>query len=217
MSDGVLYKSGATWTASVAKKLGGTVISDTVVQHSNGTTWYKNYPMTALYNQTFNVTWTAVFNWSGVKLDNATWGSHPRSGDSIGFIGLWGFDRTAMQNFVAAGVVQWVKITVMFDDPSHAGNPSVFFHPHVYASNPASFSGANANMSYGTTSVFTQTGADFTRTITLPATVWLGGQMGGIVIKGSANTAANSARFAGNVTSNGMNAYTTTLEIQVLK
>lgn len=217
MADGVLYKAnGTTWTKSVAKKLGGAAISDTVVQHSNGTTWYDNFPMEQIYTQNFNVVWTQPYNGSGVSLDPTTWGDHPRSGDSINFQGLFGYDRAAMQAFVASGVVQSIKITVMFDDPTHSGNPTVKFCPHVYTTKPASFNAVNLNKTYEATSQFIQTGSDFTRQITLPVGAWLSGNMAGIAIYGAA-TAADSNRMAGKTTSHTLNSYTSPLEIVVLK
>src|SRR3982751_4855669 len=119
MSDGVLYKSnGTTWTKSQAKRFDGVNMHDGVVKHSNGTTWYDNYPMEQVYTQKFNMTWCNGYNGSGVKLDPATWGDQPRSGGSVNFQGLWGFDRTAMKNFVSTGVVQSIKFTCRFTDPS---------------------------------------------------------------------------------------------------
>src|SRR3954462_12657519 len=101
MSDGVLYKASATaWTKSTCKKFSATGVEDGIVKHASATAWYKNYPMEQVYEQYFNVTWTHGYNGSGVKLDDATWGDHPRSGDATSnFYGLWGFDTTAIKSF----------------------------------------------------------------------------------------------------------------------
>jgi hypothetical protein len=199
--------------------MSATTVLDGRVKHANATTWYDNYPMEQVFTDTFDVTWTQGFNGSAVKLDSATYGNHPRSGDSINFHGFFGFDRPAMQSFVGTGVVQSLKITVMFIDPSHSGNPIVNFGPHTYLNWTEAVNAGNfnkLNKSIKTTSQFFQTGGNFTRTISLPVSAWSGGQMGGVGIWGDA-TAANSARFAGDATSNGVTAYTTKLEIQVLK
>lgn len=218
MSDGVLYKANAsTWTKSVAKKMNATAVTDGVVKHADATTWYDNYPMEQLYDQYFNATWTKGYKADGTKLDLATWGDHPRSGDTADFVGMFGFDRTAMQNFVEAGIVQAIQIEIMFDDPSHAGNPIVNFFPHVYTSEPATWSGANANTNYTTQSTFNQTGYDFTRWIVMPVGAWLGGTMGGICVRAPSATGGNSARFAGRTTSHDLNGFNTRLWIQVLK
>lgn len=217
MSDGVLYKAnGSVWTKSLARKAQGSIYTDTVVKHANGSVWYDNFPMEQVYTQKFNVVWTQAYNGSGVKLDPATWGDHPRSGDSVNFQGLFGFDRTAMLNFVEGGVVQALKFTCMFDDPSHAGNPTVNFCPHIYASKPTSFSSTYINKNYKATSQFNQTGANYTRTINLPLTAWNNVNFCGVAIYGT-TAAADSARFAGKTTSHSLNAYTSQVEIQVLK
>ena len=217
MSDGVLYKANATaWTKSQSKKANATVVSDGNVKHANATTWFKNYPMEQVFTQSFGVVWTHAYNGSGVQLDPATWGDHPRAGDSVNFQGLFGFDRSAMQTFVGTGVIQSIKFTCMFDDPSHAGNPIVNFAPHVYTAKPSSYNGVNANKNFSAQSTFVQSGADYTRTITLPIGAWLSGNMGGILIYADA-TAGNSVRFAGKTTSHTLNAYNSIIEISVLK
>jgi hypothetical protein len=217
MGDGVLHKANASiWSKSQAKKFNATTVSDGIVRHANASTWFRNYPMEELHTQTFNVVWTQAYNGSGVFLDPATWGDHPRSGDSINFQGLFGFDRTAMQNFVAGGVIQSIRFTSKFIHPTHAGNPVVSFAPHIYTSKPSSYNGNNANKNHSATSTYTQTGSDIIRTITLPNGAWLNGSFGGVLIYGTA-TAGNSARFAGKTTSHSVSAYNSTIEITVLK
>jgi len=215
---GVLWKANTSvWNKTIAKKFNTTTMSDGKVRHADTTTWYDNYPMEEVSHQDFDVVWTQAYNASGVKLDAATWGDHPRSGDSIGFIGLFGFDNTAMKNYVAGGVVQAVKVLVKLIDPSHAGNPDVRFGAHIYTSKPASASWASINQSYIKQEKFYQTGGDIERWVELPSTAWILGDMGGIAIWSPANTAANSARFAGKTTSNGVNSYVSKLHLQVLK
>jgi hypothetical protein len=217
MSDGVLYKYNATtWSKSQAKKSNASTISDGVVRHANASTWFDNYPMEQLYDQTFDVVWTQGYNGAGAKLDAATWGDHPKSGDTIDFKGAWGFDRNAMRDFVADGVVQWVKIQVKFIDPAHAGNPDVWFAPHTYTAKPAEWSEANVNTAYQVHEIYTQTGGDIIRTMTFPAEAWLDGNLGGFRADGSA-AAADSATFAGVTTSHGITAFNSRITIQVLK
>lgn len=197
--------------------MSASAITDGKVQHANATTWFDNYPMETSQSQTFNVVWTQAYNGSGVKLDPATWGDHPRAGDSIGFIGLWGFDNTALKSFVSTGTIQKIEYTIMFDDPSHAGNPSLRFGAHIYKSKPTNTSWDDINNLYTTDSQFNQTGSNYTRTISLPIGAWIGGNMGGLTVWATSNTAGNSARFAGKTTSHSMNAYNSTLKITVLK
>jgi hypothetical protein len=217
MGKGVLYKSNAsTWSKSQSKKFTASAISTGKVRHANASTWFDNYPMEEIFTQTFGVSWTQAYNGSGVKLDSATWGDHPRCGDSVNFQGLFGFDNDAMRTFVASGVIQSIKFTCMFDDPSHAGTPVVSFAPHVYTSKPTSYNGNNANKNYATSSTFNQTGADYTRQITLPIGAWLNGSFGGVLVYAGA-TAGNSTRFAGKTTSHSLNGYNSVIEISVLK
>lgn len=217
MSKGELLKFNAsTYSKSTCNKMSASAITDGKVQHADATNWFDNYPMETIQEQTFNVDWTQAYNGSGVKLDSATWGDHPRCGDSINFQGLFGFNNSAMRTFVANGTIQKIEFTCMFDDPSHAGTPVVNFAPHVYTSKPSSYNGNNANKSYSTSSTFNQTGSDYTRTITLPIGAWLSGSFGGVLVYAGA-TAGNSTRFAGKSTSHGLNAYNSTVKITVLK
>lgn len=224
MGKGVVYKSnGTTWTKSTVKDTSnttGTTFDDGLVKHYNAgaATWDQNYPMEQVYEAYFNVQWTQGYKYgSGQILDSATWGDHPRCGDATAdFVGLWGFDRQAMKDFVGTGVLQDIQIIVMFDDPGHNGNPVCDFYPHVYTAKPGSWSGMNANSNYKTTSTFTQTQADYTRWIKLPLGAWLSGSCGGVVVHAAA-TAANSARFAGKTTSHGLNSYNTQMYLKVLK
>src|SRR4051812_7173986 len=217
MSDGVLYKSTAsTWSKSVCKKSSASAWTDGKVRHSNGSTWFDNYPMEQLYDQTFDVVWTQGYNGAGAKLDAATWGDHPKSGDSIDFKGAFGFNQNDMRAFVGNGIVQWVKIQVKFIDPAHAGDPDVWFAPHTYTSKPPQWSEANVNTNYQTKTTYLQTGGDIVRTITFPAEAWLNGSLGGFRVDGAAEP-SDSATFAGKTTSNGITAFNSRITIQVLK
>lgn len=226
MSDGVLYKSdGNAWTKSVCKDTTNgdspTVpFDDGLVKHCNGSAWFTNYPMEQLYEQYFNALWTHGYKYgTGQILDEATWGNHPRCGDATAdFCGMWGFDNAAIKTFVGSGIVKQIQIEVMFDDPTHSGTPSVYFSPHTYKQStaPGSFSKTYVDEAYKTTSVFGQTGADYTRWIVMPVGSYKAGAMGGIFVHATA-TAGNSARYAGKTTSNGLNGFNTRLWIQVLK
>jgi hypothetical protein len=217
MADGVLYKAnGAVWSKSQAKKANGAVWSNGVVKHANGLDWFDNYPMEQLYTQEFDVVWTQAYNGSGVKLDPATWGDHPRCGDSANFQGLFGFDRTAIANFISGGVIQSVKFSCKFDDPSHSGSPTVNFCPHIYTSKPTTWSSSQLNKNYKATSQFLQTGADYVRTITLPVGALANVNMAGVAIYAT-SASADSARFAGKTTSHNLSWFNSSLEVTVLK
>jgi curved DNA-binding protein CbpA len=217
MADGVIYKYNATtFSESQAKKFNASAISDGRVRHANATTWFDNYPMEREFTETFPVSWTHGYNGAGAKLDEATWGNHPRSGDSVDFKGVWGFDRTAMRNFVADGRITLIQLKIKFIDPSHAGNPSVWFAPHTVTSKPTQWNEANVNTSYQVKSIFYQTGSDIVRTITFSDAAWMGGNLAGFRADGT-TAAGDSARFAGTTTSHGVNAYTSQITIRVIK
>lgn len=220
MSDGVLYKANASaWSKSQAKKFSASAVEDGIVKHADATTWYKNYPMEQYYEQYFNVTWTHGYKWgTGQILDEVTWGNHPRAGDATAdFCGMWGFDYNAIASFVGTGQVTGLQIEVMFDNPSHTGNPVVYFGGHNYraSSRPGSFSQSWCNQSNIVNRTMTNTGADYETWVVLPTNAYISG-FGGIYVHASA-TAMNSCRFAGTATSNSLNGYNSRLWVQVYK
>lgn len=220
MSDGVLYKFNATTPSkSQAKKFSASAVEDGSIKHANASTWYKNYPMEQVYEQYFNVTWTHGYKWStGQILDEATWGNHPRAGDATAdFCGMWGFDHNAIASFISNGVLQDLQILVMFDNPTHTGNPAVNFgkHNQMVGSRPSSFSQSWCATGSAIAKTFTNTGADYSSWIVLPTSFWTS-DFGGIYVHAAA-TATNSCRFAGTTTSNGLNGFTSQLYVKVLK
>lgn len=220
MSDGVLYKANATtWSKSVAKKFNASAVEDGIVKHANASSWFKNYPMEQVYEQYFNVVWTHGYKWgTGQILDEATWGNHPRAGDATAdFCGMFGFDYNAIAAFISNGVIQDLQLNVYFDNPTHAGNPVVYFgkHNQKLSSRPSSFSQAWCNQSNIVNRTFNNTGADYTSWIVLPTTLWAT-DFGGIYVHASA-TDVNSCRLAGTTTSNGVNGFNSQLYVKVLK
>jgi hypothetical protein len=217
MAKGEFKKANATiWTNSQARKFTASAITQNTIKHANATTWFDNYPQVAATEEKyFNVVWTQPYNKSGVKLDAATWGDHPRAGDSVGFIGLFGFDRAAMQSFVGTSKILSIQLECLFIDPSHAGNPALTFGAHIYASKPNSSNWNDINNLYVVDSTFNQTGSNIVRWIHLPVAAWIGGSMGGVAVWAKSNTAANSARFAGKTSSHGVSAFNSRLYIKV--
>ena len=71
----------------------------------------------------------------------------------------------------------------MFDDPSHAGNPSLIFGAHAYKSKPTTANWNEINNLYTASSQFFQTGSDYTRKINLPneaLDIWRNGRFSGL-------------------------------------
>lgn len=216
MANGAFKKcNGVAWNDSQAKKFNATAASTGKIRHADAANWFDNYPSNALEEKQFNATWTHAYNKNWIQMDTATWGDHPRCGDAnAGFLGMWGFNRDAMRDFVGTSTVTKIQITVYFVDPLHGFNPVCDFYPHVYLSKTDYFNPIRAFPEHKTTSQFIQTGADIVRTITLPASAWMGGTMGGVVVN-AAQTNENSARFAGVTTSHDVIGYNTKLLLQV--
>ena len=215
MANGLFQRcNGSRWTNTVQKKCNGSVWSDGRIRHCDGSNWYDKYPNKTTEEKYFNVVWTHAANKNGIMLDAATWGDHPRAGDTVGFTGFFGFDRPAMQAFVGTSTILSIQLELLFIDPSHAGNPLCEFYPHVYLSKPTGFETRRVFKEHMTTSKFNQTGTNILRWIHMPVSAWMGGDMGGIAV-GAAWTAANSARFAGKTSSHGVSAFNSRLYIKV--
>lgn len=202
MGRGVIYKciDGKRWEKTTVMDTGNTsdVFDEGKVRHcDDGNKWYDNYPMEAEYEKYFSATWSQGYGKNGVKLDDKNFGDHPRAGDTEGYIGMWGFDNAAMKSFVENGLVLSLMINVNFADPTHAGNPSLIFGPHIHKTKPNAALWSNINQLYTAPQVFTQTGDSYSKWIYLPTAAWLGGDVGGIAVWAASNIATNYARFSG--------------------
>jgi hypothetical protein len=217
LSNELLMATASTWNKSQSKKMNASTFNDGRVQSANGSTWFDNYPMETLHEQYFNATWTHGTNGSGVMLDSATWGDHPRSGDSINFHGFFGFNRTALRNFVEGGVIQDIQIQVRAIAVTHAGHPDVRFISHNFTSKPSSVNIGSLSKTNWQQEKFNQTGSNITRWVKIPISHWNGGNFAGVVVYAPSATAANSLRFAGLTTSHSVTGYNTRLFISVLK
>lgn len=223
MADGVIYKciDGKSWEKTIVQDTGNsstTFDTGTIKHCDDGKKWYWNYPMERSYEQYFNVTWSQSYKWNGDKVTVSVDGDHVRAGDTEGYIGMFGFDNTAMKKFVAGGLVQSLMIQVMYDDPSDTRKPNVFFAAHDRKTKPNTANFLNIWESFKTQKEFENTSDNYYSTwVYLPIANWLDGEMGGIAVWGLANTTANYARFAGKTTANGFSGYNTRLFIKVLK
>ena len=220
MSDGDLYKANATtWTKSVAKKFNATTVSDGNVKHANATTWYKNYPMETLQTQTFHATWSNGWRGDGVKLDLGVWNHNILVGSTTNYMGMYGFDKTAIQNFLKPNVdfggVQSAKLYIYCYETTTNGAPDVAIGKHSYTSEPTgTWSGANADYGNGTL-LHVPNQALGGYVVTLPvAQITLADKrtaIGGIAMKGQTATDENHGKFKG------YNTYDVRLEVTVLK
>ena len=220
MSDGVLYKANATtWTKSQNKKSNATTISDGQVKHANATTWFKNYPMEQAYTQTFNATWSNGWRGDGVKLDLGVWNHNILVGSTTNYMGMFGFDKTAIQNFLKPntdfGGVTSAKLYIYCYETTTNGAPDVLIGKHSYTAEPSgTWSGANTDYGNGTLLHVPNQGLG-EYIVTLPnAQITLADKrtaIGGIAMKGQTATDENHGKFKG------FNTYTTKLVITVVK
>jgi hypothetical protein len=217
MSNELLMANATTWKKSQSQKMTATAVNDGRIQSANATTWFDNYPMEQEFTQTFNATWTHGYNGSGVLLDLATWGDHPRSGDSINFHGLFGFNRTAMRDFVANGQVLSLEAEIRAIAVTHAGHPDARFGGHNFTSKPSSLTISSLNKTTFKEEKFNQTGSNITRWVQLPVALWNGGNFAGVSVWAPSATAANSQRYAGLTTSHSVTGFTSKIRIRVLK
>jgi hypothetical protein len=223
MSDGYTYRceDAQKWVKTEVKDTGNSsdVFNGGKIMHCHdGNKWYWNYPNERSYEQYFNVTWTQSYKWNGDRLTVSVDGDHVRAGDTEGYIGMWGFDNTAMKKFVADGLVQSIMIQVNYDDPSGTVTPNVYFAAHDRKTKPNVANFLNIWESFKTQKEFINTADNYYSTwVSIPIANWLDGEIGGIAVWGITNTAANYARFAGKTTANNFNGYNTRLYIKVLK
>ena len=220
MGKGVLYKANAsTWTKSQSKKANATTVSVGKVRHANATTWFDNYPMEQEYTQTFNATWSNGWGSGGVKLDLGVWNRNILVGSTTNFMGMFGFDKNAIQNFLAPnkdfGGVTKALLYVNCYETTTNGSPDVLIGKHSYNSEPSgSWTGQNAD--YGDKvklHVPNQALGGYQVTLN-PTQITLADKrtaIGGIAMKGETATNENHGKF------NGVNTYNTRLVITVLK
>jgi hypothetical protein len=143
MSDGVLYKSnGSAFSKSQAKKMGGTAQTDGKVQHSNGVTWYDNYPMEQYYTQTFDCTWTQSYEGDGTQLFRGTfWKDDIVIGETTNYRGLMGFDKGKIQTFINGGTVTGLRLLINLRETSVNGKPDLQIGKYTYSTYPSSYTG----------------------------------------------------------------------------
>lgn len=220
MTKGVLYKFNAsTWSKSQAKKFNATTISDGKVRHANATTWYDNYPMEQSYTQTFNATWSQGWRGDGVRLDDGVWQGNIITGSTTNYKGMYGFDKTAIQNFLGTGQfgnVTSAKLLVNCYEMASGGAPDVVFGKHSYASEPAGNWDGATNTDWGdSSSLHINNGAVGGYWITLnPTQITMADgitAIGGIALRGATALNEDMAKF------NTIGTFTTKLEITVLK
>jgi hypothetical protein len=214
MSDGKLYKFNAsTYSKSVAKKFNASAISDGKVRHANATTWYDNYPMEQLYTDTFDAIWSQGWIWNGTRLDDTAWYNRIITGSSTGYRGMYGFNKSAMESFIAGGTVTKLRFHVNCYETTTNGSPDVHIGKHTYTSEPSgTWTGQNASWTdYVNLHVPNQATGGYWVTLNPSQIYYNGAVIGGIALKGASNTDENMGKFRS------YSEFATQLEITVLK
>lgn len=214
MTKGVLYKFNAsTWSKSQSKKMSATAISDGKVRHANATTWFDNYPMEQSYTDTFNASWSQGYRGDGVALDDGVWNSNIITGSTTNYRGLFGFNKTAIANFIAGGTVTAASIRINCYETTTNGSPDIQLGKHSFTSEPSSYNGTT-NTNWTDLKDFhinNQVTGAYTVTLN-PSQILINGvAIGGIALRGQAATDENMGKFSG------VNTFTTYLTITVLK
>jgi hypothetical protein len=220
MGKGVLYKyTTSSESKSICKKYTTNAESDGRIYHYDTANQYENYPMEQLYTQTFNATWSQGFRGDGVRLDDGVWQGNVLTGSTTNYRGMFGFNKTAIQNFLGPGDfgnVTSAKLWINCYEGTTNGSPDIVIGKHSYASEPSGNWNGTTNADWGDTS-----------TLHIPNGAWGGyvvtlkntqitmtdrrTAIGGIALRGATALNEDSAKF------NGVSSYNTRLEITVLK
>jgi hypothetical protein len=215
MAKGVLYKYNATtYSKSQSKKMSATSITDGKVRHANATTWYDNYPMEQYYTQLFNATWSQGWMGDGTRLDDTAWYNRIITGSTTGYRGMYGFNKTAIANFIESGTVTAARLHLHCYETTTNGSPDVQFGKHSYSSEPSgTWTGQNTDWTnYSSLHVPNQALGGYWVNLH-PSQIRLssGAAIGGITLRGESNTSENMGKFSSYTD------FTTQLEITVLK
>jgi hypothetical protein len=214
LTKGVLYKSGTAWTKSQAKKLGGSAMTDGKIMHSNGTTWFDNYPMEEYITKDFPCTWTQGWIGNGTRLDDTAWYGNIITGSTSGYRGMIGFDKNALTAHIGSGEVTEAKLLVNCYETTLNGSPDVHIGKHSYASEPAgTWTGQNADWG-DYTALHVPNKATGGYWVTLKDSqlrMSNGAVIGGVALRGATNTAEDMGKFSGK------NQFTSILRVTVLK
>jgi hypothetical protein len=218
MGKGVIYKcNGTTWSKSTVQDTGNdtsTVWDAGLIKHSNGTTWYDNYPMEQNYTQSFNATWSQGWKGDGTRLDNTAWNNNIITGSTTNYMGMFGFSQSAIQSFLGGGTVVSARLLINCYETTLNGAPDVVIGKHNFAAAPSgTWSGANAIYT-DSSALHVPNGATGGYWVTLkPSQILYSGTtaISGIALKGLTATSEDMGKFSG------VPSYTSKLEITVLK
>lgn len=215
MSKGVLYKSGTVWSKSQAKR-SATAWNNTVIKHSNGVSWFDNFPMEEYITKEFNVTWSQGWKGDGTPLHDTAWYGNIITGSTTNYRGMLGFDKNAIQSHINGGKVTSVKLLINCYETTLNGSPDVVIGKHGWNSEPAEGTrwGGEADWGdYSTLHVPNQKTGGYWVTLRPTQATLADGvtAIGGIALRGASATAEDMGKFSGK------NQFTSKLQITVLK
>jgi hypothetical protein len=219
MGKGVLYKSnGSSWSKSLARKANDSRVADTIVKHSDGSSWYDNFPMEQYYTKTFIATWSQGWRGDGVRLDDGVWKGNILVGSTTNFRGMLGFNKNDIQAFLGPnkfGNVTSARLLINCYETTTNGSPDVQIGKHSYASKPAgTWTGQNSDWG-DLSSLHVPNQALGGYWVTLkPTQITLADgytAIGGFSFRAEAATNENHGKF------NGVSSFASKLEVTVLK
>jgi hypothetical protein len=146
--------NGSAWYERPVYAMNGAGKHERTVKVGNGSSWYVNYPRIKEYSAYFGCTWTQGYNKSNTHLWDPTWGDKIYVGGADGFKSLIGFDKNAIQAFVAGGYITQVVLLINLEGTSLNGHPTVNFLPHAYTSEPTVWDDWYLNEAYTTQYTF---------------------------------------------------------------
>jgi hypothetical protein len=217
MGKGVLWKANTSaWSKTICKKFTTTTMSDGKIRHADTSNWYDNYPMEQSYTETFNATWSQGYNGSGTPLDAGVWQGNIITGSTTNYKGMFGFNQSAIQNFISGGTVTQLKLLINCYETTANGSPDVTIGKHSYSSKPSGSWNGSTNADWGDfSSLHVPNQALGGYWVTLKPTQATLANMttaiGGIALRGATATNEDMGKF------NGVSSFTTQLQITVLK
>ena len=217
MGKGVLWKANtSTWSKTICKKFTTSTMSDGKIRHADTTNWYDNYPMEQYFTETFNATWSQGYNGSGTALDAGVWQGNIITGSTTNYKGMFGFNQSAIQNFISGGTVTELKLLINCYETTANGSPDVTIGKHSYSSKPSGSWNGSTNADWGDYSSLhvpnQQLGGYWVTLKPTQATLAnMSTAIGGIALRGATATNEDMGKF------NGVNSFTTKLQITVLK
>lgn len=225
MGKGVVWKcNGSAWSKSQVKDTGNgtsTAWDDGLIKHWNSvaSTWDMNYPMETLQTKTFTATWSQGWRGDGVRLDDGVWKGNIITGSTTNYRGMFGFNKTDIQNFLGTGDfgnVQSAKLLINCYETTSNGSPDVVIGKHSYTGEPSGNWNGATNADWGdASSLHVSNNALGGYWVTLnPTQITLSDKrtaIGGVALRGASATNEDMGKF------NGVSSYATKLEITVLK